>query len=259
MILVNFYRFREPFIRQRHLDNLKSRLGDKIDIDKVISGEQDIPIAACFVYHDVLELEESIQIISDLLVSKDGIVGSKRSEDESQFVKLYVSSPDLGNSAQIPSRFKSLLISSFWYEPQYHIVWVNDFPIKRFGQGIFKLFLENAYKAVHGYAPELNVYGKPSLQTFEYAKKVCQQQAAKNGLEISGYYMIGDNPACDIRGARNIGWKSILVKTGVYQPEDGQDNDYDDPADYVVYDFQEAIDLILASEGVHAKRHFGVW
>jgi ribonucleotide monophosphatase NagD (HAD superfamily) len=29
--------------------------------------------------------------------------------------------------------------------------------------------------------------------------------------------MIGDNPAGDIIGANEFGWKSILVRTGVYK------------------------------------------
>jgi len=29
--------------------------------------------------------------------------------------------------------------------------------------------------------------------------------------------MIGDNPAGDIIGANDFGWKSILVRTGVYK------------------------------------------
>ena len=46
--------------------------------------------------------------------------------------------------------------------------------------------------------------------------------------------MIGDNPSSDIAGAINAGWKSILVKTGVFQ---GPENDPTYPADYIVNDF----------------------
>ena len=64
--------------------------------------------------------------------------------------------------------------------------------------------------------------------------------------------MIGDNPASDIQGINNIkkikskyNWKSILVKTGIYQPfMDSND------ADYIVSDFKEAIDLIFDIEGI---------
>jgi ribonucleotide monophosphatase NagD (HAD superfamily) len=31
--------------------------------------------------------------------------------------------------------------------------------------------------------------------------------------------MIGDNPESDIAGANTKGWTSILVKTGVYNPQ----------------------------------------
>ena len=36
---------------------------------------------------------------------------------------------------------------------------------------------------------------------------------------IGNIYMIGDNPKSDIRGANNAGWKSILVRTGVFKGE----------------------------------------
>mgnify|MGYP001810488378 CR=1 FL=1 len=42
---------------------------------------------------------------------------------------------------------------------------------------------------------------------------------------------IGDNPKSDIRGANNIGWISILVRSGVFKGV----NDPIDPAQYVVY------------------------
>jgi len=39
----------------------------------------------------------------------------------------------------------------------------------------------------------------------------------KKGKEISSFYMIGDNPRSDIKGANvREGWTSILVKTGVF-------------------------------------------
>jgi len=35
--------------------------------------------------------------------------------------------------------------------------------------------------------------------------------------------MIGDNPAGDIKGANQMGWESILVRTGVYKSGDALD------------------------------------
>lgn len=59
--------------------------------------------------------------------------------------------------------------------------------------------------------------------------------------------MIGDNPESDISGANKTeGWKSVLVRTGVFR---GEDNDKEFPADYVVDDIKEAIKLICKLEG----------
>jgi ribonucleotide monophosphatase NagD (HAD superfamily) len=39
-------------------------------------------------------------------------------------------------------------------------------------------------------------------------------------VELSEIYMVGDNPAADIQAANEVGWKSILVESGVYQSND---------------------------------------
>jgi ribonucleotide monophosphatase NagD (HAD superfamily) len=70
---------------------------------------------------------------------------------------------------------------------------------------------------------EVTQFGKPSRPTFEYAKKIVDAQAEKQGVEISKYFMIGDNPAGDIKGANQMGWESILVRTGVYKSGDALD------------------------------------
>ena len=69
--------------------------------------------------------------------------------------------------------------------------------------------------------------------------------------------MIGDNPKADIRGARQRGgtWRSILVRTGVYNSPNhinnsntsinSSDNDPDDPADVVCNDVNEAVNYII--------------
>ena len=65
--------------------------------------------------------------------------------------------------------------------------------------------------------------------------------------------MIGDNPESDIAGANQKGWTSVLVKTGVFSPhaltsKDG--NDLKNPANYVVEDFEKAINLIFKLESI---------
>lgn len=54
--------------------------------------------------------------------------------------------------------------------------------------------------------------------------------------------MMGDNPRADIRGANNIGWYSFLTRTGIHQ---GEDNDPNDPATFVVDNFHEAVEIIF--------------
>ena len=78
-----------------------------------------------------------------------------------------------------------------------------------------------------------------------------QAQAVKNDVTISNFYMIGDNASTDIAGANKKGWTSILVKTGIFDPNAATStlgNDRENPATYVVQDFEEAIDLIYSIE-----------
>ena len=71
----------------------------------------------------------------------------------------------------------------------------------------------------------------PALDTFSRPKRL---------------YMIGDNPAADVRGANNAGddWRSILVCTGVYQGGI-EGNDHVDPAWRVEQDLHSAVDRLL--------------
>ena len=64
---------------------------------------------------------------------------------------------------------------------------------------------------------------------------------------ITNYYMIGDNPHVDIKGANDSGFVSILVKTGVFS---GDDNHEEFPAKYVVENVGEAVKLIEKFEGI---------
>ena len=39
-----------------------------------------------------------------------------------------------------------------------------------------------------------------------------RREAEKEGVTISKIYMIGDNPAGDVKGANQQGWESILLR-----------------------------------------------
>lgn len=66
-------------------------------------------------------------------------------------------------------------------------------------------------------------------------------------LDISNFYMIGDNPPVDIKGANQSGFISFLVRTGVFN---GEENDQEDPAKYVVKNAFEAVNTILKTENI---------
>ena len=86
--------------------------------------------------------EESLQIISDLLISVDGVVGSIRKENEPQYTKLYFTNPD-------------------------HI-FSDNFHIPRYTQGAFRLCLQELFKAQFEREIEYIQYGKPEENTFQY-------------------------------------------------------------------------------------------
>ena len=131
-----------------------------------------------------------------------------------------------------------------------HLVYAAAFKVQRYGQGIFRFWLEDLFKRLYNREPEITQFGKPHRNTMEYCQKILDKKAKDEGYEISQYYMIGDNPSGDIKGANDMGWRSVLVKTGNYQPKEGQENDLDHPAHYVVEDFNEAIELILKEEDI---------
>ncbi|CAJ1956034.1 unnamed protein product [Sphenostylis stenocarpa] len=149
--------------------------------------------------------------------------------------------------------------------PQPHIYFANDdleyqtkFPSERLGMGAFRIALESIFNRTHPHCLEYTCFGKPHTSVFKNAEIVLQKLVAsiyddfydKNEDNISSFktlYMIGDNPAVDIRGARQTGhpWFSILTRTGVFK---GKENHDKFSADLVVDTVEEAVDYILAKE-----------
>jgi len=177
-------------------------------------------VKAVFYISDPTMWEENLQITCDLLISKDGIPGSVRSKDEPQFVKLYLTNPD--------------------------IVFADAFSLPRIAQGSYLLCLDALFRRQYGMPIEFTYYGKPTANTFKFAERYLRKRYM-NEFDISHFYMIGDNPEGDIRGANMNGWQSILVKTGLFK---GPNNDPHDPATFVKEDILESIKFILEREGV---------
>ncbi|XP_020224406.1 uncharacterized protein YKR070W [Cajanus cajan] len=149
--------------------------------------------------------------------------------------------------------------------PQPHIYFANDdleyqtkFPSERLGMGAFRIALESIFNRIHPHTLDYTCFGKPHPSVFKNAEIVLQKLVPSlyddfydindnNTPYFKSLYMIGDNPAVDIRGARQTGhpWFSILTRTGVFK---GKENHDKFPADLVVDTVEEAVDYILAKE-----------
>ena len=172
------------------------------------------PIEAIIIMHDPIDYHLELQICVDVLRGRYPRV----SRDTFKQPKIYNSNDDLEFS--------------------------SHFPYPRLAQGVFLHCLELIHnKCPNALGPlEIIRYGKPHSITFKY----CERQL---GQSPKRFYMIGDNPAADIRGANNAGehWTSVLVKTGVFPSS--EINSVHDPADIVANDVKRAIEIIFQLEG----------
>ncbi|KAL2267877.1 hypothetical protein VTJ83DRAFT_5154 [Remersonia thermophila] len=166
-------------------------------------------IDAILVFSDSRDYATDMQIIVDLLRSERGRLGTLARDPESQRIPIYFSQGDL--------------------------LCPTEHPIPRMSQGAFRIGLEAMYKALTGVELERVVYGKPELATYKYADEVMAAwMDSLHGEERvpDNVYMIGDNPASDIVGGNMYGWNTCLVRTGVFQ---GGENDEENPASFGVF------------------------
>lgn len=94
------------------------------------------------------------------------------------------------------------------------LLWGNDFPTSRFGQGAFQTAVRAVYEETSGRKLEATTFGKPEKLTYEYANELLKERVTELGgnAEDMSVWMIGDNPASDILGANRFGWSSALVR-----------------------------------------------
>ena len=209
-----------------------------------------LKVDAILVFNDPRDWALDVQLITDLLLSRQGYLGtySARNGDASLpgrgwqrdgQPRVYFSNPDL-----------------FW-SAHYHL--------PRLGQGAFQAALAGAWAEItathapghaHPHADGGNsatavsaeppvhlrrtVIGKPHRRTYRYAERVLAAHRASllaaSGLgsaaapapspsPLKTVYMVGDNPESDIRGANDYAspvgteWASVLVRTGVWNPD----------------------------------------
>ncbi|KAG0690800.1 hypothetical protein C6P40_001234 [Pichia californica] len=188
-----------------------------------ISLINEKPIDAILVFNDPRDMGTDLQIIIDLLCSKNGLLGTRRIEKSSK-----------------PS------IPIIWSNKD--LLWSTGYPIPRFGQGAFRLSVRELYKSLNnGFELNDTVLGKPFSVSFKYAEWILGKEWKnlsnlnnESELNIEKFipdlnvkptenlfkkvYMVGDNPESDIKGGNDYGWETILVKTGVYKDGDFEIN-----------------------------------
>jgi HAD superfamily hydrolase (TIGR01456 family) len=159
-----------------------------------------VEIEAIFVFADSRDWASDQQIILDLLMSKNGRLGT-RSAKFDEGPPVFFSHND--------------------------VVWSASHDLTRIGMGALRVSLEAMFKAVTGRDLKTTAFGKPQLGTFQFATRLLQEwRRESHGIDAapSTVYFVGDTPESDIRGTneynaheKDANWYSILVETGVYQ------------------------------------------
>ncbi|KAH7333172.1 HAD-like domain-containing protein [Rhexocercosporidium sp. MPI-PUGE-AT-0058] len=202
-----------------------------------------LKIDAIFVFNDPRDWALDTQIIMDLLLSKQGVLGTVSEKN---------GNPTLINHGYQQDGQPTLYFSN----PD--LLWAAAYHIPRLGQGGFQAALAGVFTEVTGATLKRTVIGKPHLATYLYAEQVLWDYRNKllGGFDkgenrLSRVFMVGDNPASDIKGAndansqKEIAWTSILVKTGVFQ--EGTEPEY--KPEIIVDNVLEAVKWALKEEG----------
>ncbi|KAG4436669.1 hypothetical protein IFR05_007848 [Cadophora sp. M221] len=202
-----------------------------------------LKISAVFVFNDPRDWALDTQIIMDLLMSKEGVLGTVSEKNGN------TSLPNLGYQQDGQPKI-------YFSNPD--LLWAAAYHMPRLGQGGFQAALAGVFNEVTRAHLERTVIGKPYAATYLYAEDVLSDYRKKllgisaiGGKRLSRVFMVGDNPASDIKGAndfkssKEIPWKSILVKTGVFQ--EGTEPQY--KPQVIVDNVLEAVKWALKEEG----------
>ncbi|KAF2654606.1 HAD-superfamily hydrolase [Lophiostoma macrostomum CBS 122681] len=200
----------------------------------------EVEIEAIFVFADSRDWASDQQIILDLLMSKNGRLGT-RSETFEDGPPVFFSHND--------------------------VVWSTSHDLTRIGMGALRVSLEAMYKAVTGKDLKTTAFGKPQIGTFQFATRLLQQwRKDTHGIDSppDTVYFVGDTPESDIRGTNEFddqadnSWYSILVRTGVFQagtkprfqPKATVDNVLDAVRHGIEREYKKALKASMEATGV---------
>jgi len=209
--------------------------------------ENSLKIDAVFVFSDPRDWGLDVQLLLDIMLSREGIVGTYSSKNGKNDLENYGYQSD----GQPPL---------YYSNPD--LLWASAYPLSRLGQGGFREALDGVWKAVTKSAcgkeieMKRTIIGKPHQLTYEYAEKILMKHReqgwgkdVQESTPLKKVYMIGDNPESDIMGANNyksqVGaeWISLLTKTGVFRAREGEKPMIEPKA--IVDDVREGVRLAL--------------
>lgn len=217
------------------------------------SPEESLKIDAVFVYNDPRDWGLDLQVILDVLLSREGIMGTYSPKNGDQ---------SLPNSGYLQDNQPPLYFSN----PD--LLWAAKYHLSRLGQGGFRESLEGLWRAVTAHShgpnaapPELykTVIGKPYTETYSFAENLLLRHRdslfgnAGGSPPLKKVYMVGDNPESDIRGANSydsphgVEWVSLLTRTGVFRDRPGHKPTWEPRA--IVDDVRAAVQYALKDSG----------
>ncbi|KAK0628539.1 HAD-like domain-containing protein [Bombardia bombarda] len=218
-----------------------------------------LKIDAMFVFNDPRDWALDIQLVTDLLLSRAGYLGTY--------------SPRNGDAA-LPSCGWQQDGQPPLYFSNADLLWSTGYHLPRYGQGAFQAAVAGVWRRLtEGHELQRRVIGKPYSETYRFAERVLtehrhellrrQGHVGDGGggrhvpSTLKSVYMVGDNPESDIAGANGYAsevgtaWSSVLVRTGVWSPERGGDEVLKGrfKPTAVVEDVREAVRWALEREG----------
>ncbi|KAF8859923.1 HAD-superfamily hydrolase [Acephala macrosclerotiorum] len=208
---------------------------------------KSLKIDAIFVFNDPRDWALDSQIILDLLLSKQGILGTYS---------------DKNGNTSLPNNGWQQDGQPMLYFSNPDLFWASSYHLPRLGQGGFQASLQGVWDVTtSGAVLERTTIGKPYPQTYRYAENVLNTYRMqllggtgarqKHVGRLQRVFMVGDNPESDIRGANEYEsahgtkWTSCLVKTGVFR--EGTKPAY--APKVIVDDVLAAVKWALRSEG----------
>lgn len=238
---------------------------------------EDTKIDAVLVFNDPRDWALDLQVLVDVTLSDEGRLGTRRPANSAKpHIPIYFSNPDLiwANEYHLPR------LGQGGFHAAFHGV-IDSLRSAQRNERVEKTYKPSEGVPIEGrtakgrsYQENLpimkaTVMGKPNRGTYLYAEEVlCEWRKKQLGLagldqnygDVKTVYMVGDNPASDIRGAnsfksnKNIRWVSVLVKTGVYKGGNRTGE-----AKVVVEDVLAAVKWVIERETIRKSQSVVVW